>query len=135
MLSNDYVLCRYLVLIVECNKREGKFFWMMNNVININIKKTMMHEMLIKQTHWEENKHILFQDHIAWKVERKQTFIWKRGETSWYKLRSFKNSQYMKMLNVIMFEESSMENLDRLFVKLQIWLRFLEKITSVKSPT
>lgn len=42
-----------------------------------------MHEMLIKQTHWEENKHILFQDHIAWKVERKQTFIWKRGETSW----------------------------------------------------
>lgn len=30
----------------------------MNNVINFNIKKTMMHEMLIKQTHWEENKHI-----------------------------------------------------------------------------
>lgn len=89
-----------LCSLLNVKSTRGRFFWMMNNVININVKKIMMHEMLNKHTHWEDNTHILFQDHIARNVERKQTFIWKRGETSWnIKLRSFKNLRCMKMLN------------------------------------
>lgn len=89
-----------LCSLLNVKSTRGRFFWMMNNVININVKKIMMHEMLNKHTHWEDNTHILFQDHIARNVERKQTFSWKRGETSWnIKLRSLKNSRCMKMLN------------------------------------
>lgn len=97
MLSID--LCIVSILCAHCwtsKAREEVFFWMMNNVININVKKIMMHEMLNKHTHWEDNT----SHHIARNVERKQTFIWKRGETSWnIKLRSLKNSRCMKMLN------------------------------------